>query len=71
VQPVTLQQEDESIRRLLHFYRIDDGDVVEVAGGSKQRLILVHPERPLPSYIKQNNELMEKLQPGSNFLFHH
>jgi hypothetical protein len=64
LQKVTLQQEDESIRRLLRYYNIDDGDIVEVAGGSLQRLVLIHPERPLPPYIQQNKQLLQKLQPG-------
>lgn len=59
-----IQQEDENIRRLLRFYHIDDGDLVEVSGGSVQRVVLVHPERPLPPYIQQNKELLQKLQPG-------
>lgn len=62
-QKITLQQEDDNIRRLLHYYHIDDGDVVEVAGGSVQRLVLLHPERPLPAYIQQNKQLLQKLQP--------
>ena len=60
----TLQQEDENIRRLLRYYRIDDGDLIEVAAGSPPRLVLVHPERPLPPYILQNKELVQKLQSG-------
>lgn len=59
-----LQQEDEGIRRLLRYYHIDDGDIVEVAGGSPPRLVLVHPERPLPPYIQHNKQLLEKLQAG-------
>lgn len=60
-----IQQEDEGIRRLLRYYRIDDGDIVEVSGGSAPRLVLVHPERPLPPYIQQNKQLLQRLQPGS------
>lgn len=59
-----IQQEDEGIRRLLRYYRIDDGDIVEVSGGSSPRLVLVHPERPLPPYIQQNKQLLQRLQPG-------
>ncbi len=63
-QNAAIQQEDEGIRRILHYYHIDDGDIVEVAGGSLQRLVLVHPERPLPPYILQNKQLLQKLQLG-------
>ena len=57
------RQEDESIRQLLRFYHIDDGDIIEVAAGSVQRLSLVHPERPLPAYIQENKELLQKIYP--------
>lgn len=61
----TLREEDENIRNLLRFYHIDDGDIVEVASGSVQRVVLVHPERPLPAYIQQNKELLQKIYPNN------
>ena len=53
---------DAEIRNLLRFYRIDDGDFVEVDDGSLKRLLLVHPERPLPTYIQQDKALFRQLQ---------
>ena len=66
-----IQEEDESVRRLLRFYHIDDGDIVEVTEGSVHRTVLVHPERPLPAYIRQNKELLKRLHPGLHCRFHH
>ena len=60
----SIRQEDENIRQLLRFYHIDDGDIVEVDDGPMHRVVLVHPERPLPSYIQQNKDLLRKLQTG-------
>ncbi|CAF4040420.1 unnamed protein product [Rotaria sordida] len=57
-----IQNEDENIRRLLRFYHIDDGDIVEVADGSVPRVVLLHPERPLPAYIQQNPQLLKNIQ---------
>jgi hypothetical protein len=57
-----VQQLDNDIRRLLHFYHIDDSDLVEVDDGPVHRLVLVHPERPLPPYIQQNKNLLQQLQ---------
>lgn len=65
-----IQTEDENIRRLLRFYHIDDGDFVEVAGGSVERVVLLHPERPLPPYIQQNPQLLEKLYTGLHNIFY-
>ncbi|CAF1323129.1 unnamed protein product [Adineta ricciae] len=56
------QQEDENIRSLLRYYHIDDGDVFEVADGPLQRLVLIHPERPVPSYIQSDRNLLTKLR---------
>ncbi len=65
-----IQQEDENIRYLLRYYHMDDGDIVEVAGGSIERIVLVHPERPLPLYIQQNKELLKRIQAGLFYIFH-
>ena len=65
IQKPTVRDQDESIRRLLHYYRIDDGDIVEVADGPAKRVVLLHPERPLPAYIQQNPELLKNIQRGS------
>jgi hypothetical protein len=69
-QKAVIQREDEGIRLLLRYYHIDDSDIVEVAGGSVQRLVLIHPERPLPPYILQNKQLLQKLQSGLPCIFH-
>ena len=53
---------DNDIRNLLRFYRIDDGDFVEVADGPLKRFVIVHPERPLPAYIQQDKALLRQLQ---------
>jgi hypothetical protein len=58
----SFQQLDNDIRKLLQFYRIDDGDLVEVTDGSQKRLLLVHPERALPPYIQQDQSLLRRLQ---------
>ncbi|CAF4098435.1 unnamed protein product, partial [Rotaria magnacalcarata] len=62
----TVRDQDESIRRLLHYYHIDDGDIVEVADGSAKRVVLLHPERPPPAYIQQNPDLLKNIQRDSN-----
>lgn len=66
-----IQQEDDNIRRLLRYYHIDDGDLFEVSDGSAQRLVLVHPERPLPPYIQHDKQLLQRLQPGLYCIFHY
>ncbi len=66
-----IQQEDDNIRNLLRYYRIDDGDLFEVSDGSAQRLVLVHPERPLPPYIQHDRQLLKRLHPGLNEIFHY
>ncbi len=53
---------DNDIRRLLHYYHIDDGDVVEVDDGPVHRLVLLHPERPLPRYIQEDKRLLQQIQ---------
>jgi hypothetical protein len=61
-QKALIQQLDNDIRQLLRFYHIDDSDLVEVDDGPVHRLVLVHPERPLPAYIQQNKQLIQQLQ---------
>jgi len=57
-----MQQLDNNIRRLLHFYHMDDCDVVEIDDGPVHRAVLIHPERPLPPYIQQDKKLLELIQ---------
>ncbi len=59
---VLIQQVDNNIRRLLHYYHMDDCDIVEVDDGPLHRIVLIHPERPLPLYIQQNKNLLQQLQ---------
>ncbi|CAF3149028.1 unnamed protein product [Rotaria socialis] len=66
IQKPTVRDQDESIRRLLQYYHIDDGDIVEVADGSAKRVVLLHPERPLPTYIQKNPDLLKNIQQDSN-----
>ncbi len=61
-QKAFIKQQDDNIRRLLSYYRIDDNDIVEVDDGPVHRLLLVHPERPLPPYIQQNQVLLQELK---------
>ena len=61
-QKAVFQKLDDDVRRLLQYYRIDDGDIVEIDDGPIHRVVLVHPERPLPAYIQQNKQLLQQLQ---------
>ena len=61
-QKAFVQEQDKNVRNLLRFYHIDDGDLVEVDDGPAKRLVVVHPERPLPNYIQQNPALVRQLQ---------
>ncbi len=61
-QKVIIQKLDNEIRGLLHFYHIDDSDLIEVDDGPIHRLVLVHPERPLPRYIQENKQILQQLQ---------
>ena len=61
-QKILIQKLDNDIRRLLHYYHIDDSDLVEVDDGPLHRIVLIHPERPLPPYIQQNKDLLQRLQ---------
>ncbi|CAF1483949.1 unnamed protein product [Rotaria magnacalcarata] len=68
-QQETLRQKlDIDVRRILQFYHIDDGDLVEVDDGPIHRLVLVHPERPLPAYIQRDKSLLEQLQNSDNVI---
>ncbi|CAF0836666.1 unnamed protein product [Adineta steineri] len=61
-QKIDIQREDENIRNLLRYYHIDDGDVVEVADGNNQRIVLIHPDRPIPSYIQDERQSLQKIK---------
>ncbi|CAF3065762.1 unnamed protein product [Rotaria socialis] len=67
-QKILLQKLDTDVRRILQFYHIDDGDLVEVDDGPIHRLVLVHPERPLPSYIQHDKGLLAQLQNFGNVI---
>jgi hypothetical protein len=61
-QKAFIERLDNDIRRLLNYYHIDDGDVVEIDDGPVHRFVLVHPERPLPAYIKQDKNLLQQIE---------
>ncbi|CAF4775407.1 unnamed protein product, partial [Rotaria sp. Silwood2] len=53
---------DNDIRDILQYYHIDDSNTVIVDDGSVQRVIQVHPERPSPLDIQENENLLEQFQ---------
>ena len=59
---LTIHQLDDQIRQLLLFYHIDDTDVVEVSDGPGKRIVLVHPERPVPAHLQQGNKGIQQLK---------
>ena len=53
---------DNDLRGILKCYHIDDSEIVQIDEGPVHRLVVVHPERPLPTYIEQDKGLVQQLK---------
>ncbi|CAF4160044.1 unnamed protein product, partial [Rotaria sp. Silwood2] len=62
MQLIQQQKMDHDIRHLLQYHDMDDIDILVVDDGPVHRLLLVHPERPLPVDIQRLENLRRRLQ---------